>query len=284
MKEAAFYKLSDDKYVECELCPHRCRIPPEKRGRCGVRYNHNGRLTAESYGRVTGIALDPVEKKPLYHFYPNTKILSIGSYGCNFHCGFCQNHEISMQMTAFEQLSPEDIAALSRKTAPEGNIGVAYTYNEPLIGYEFVEDCVQIIARQGQKNVLVTNGFVCREPLKRLLPFVHAMNIDLKSFHPGFYKEIGGCLEDVQRTIQLAASHCHVEVTTLIIPGKNDSSEEMKSLAGWLSTVSKDIPLHISRFFPAYKLQDIPATPRATIDRLMSVAQQDLRNVYPGNY
>lgn len=284
MKEASFYKLLDDKYAECALCPHYCKILPDKKGLCGVRYNQSGTLIAESYGRVTGIALDPIEKKPLYHFYPGTKILSLGSYGCNFRCGFCQNYKISMQKATFRELSPKDVAAISGKTAPDGNIGVAYTYNEPLIAYEFVEDCARLIAEQGQKNVLVTNGFVCHEPLERLLPFIHAMNIDLKSFHPAFYREIGGCLEDVRRTIEFAASHCHVEVTTLIIPGKNDSSEEMKALSGWLSTISRDIPLHISRFFPAHKLRDTPPTPLETIDRLVEVAQQDLRNVYPGNY
>jgi len=283
MKEATFYKLSDDKSVECGLCPHCCKIPPDKKGRCGVRHNQNGTLIAKNYGRVTGMALDPIEKKPLYHFYPGTKILSLGSYGCNFHCGFCQNHEISMQKAAFRELSPEEVAATSSEATSKGNIGVAYTYNEPLICYEFVEDCARLIAKQGQKNVLVTNGFVCSEPLGRLLPFIHAMNIDLKSIRPAFYREIGGHLEDVQRTIAFAASRCHVEVTTLIISGKNDSPEEMKSLSGWLATINRDIPLHISRFFPAHKLRDIPATSIGTIDRLVEVAQQNLRNVYPGN-
>jgi len=283
MKAAAFYKLSDDKSVECGLCPHCCKIPPGKKGRCGVRHNQNGTLIAKSYGRVTGMALDPIEKKPLYHFHPGAKILSLGSYGCNFRCGFCQNHEISMQKAAFRELSPEEVAATSRETTSKGNIGVAYTYNEPLIGYEFVEDCARLIAGQGQKNVLVTNGFVCSEPLERLLPFMHAMNIDLKSFRPAFYREIGGRLEDVQRTIALAASRCHVEVTTLVIPSKNDSPEEMQSLSGWLATINRNIPLHISRFFPAHKLRDIPATPKETIDRLVEVARQSLSYVYPGN-
>lgn len=283
MKKAAFYKMSDDKSVECGLCPHCCKIPPDKKGICGVRYNCDGTMIAESYGRVTGMALDPIEKKPLYHFHPGTKILSLGSYGCNFCCGFCQNHEISMQKAAFRELFPEDVAAASWEAAPKGNIGVAYTYNEPLIGYEFVEDCARLIAKQGQKNVLVTNGFVCGKPLERLLPFIHAVNIDLKSFYPAFYLEIGGHLENVRRTIEFAESHCHVEVTTLIIPGKNDSPEEMMALSGWLATINRNIPLHVSRFFPAHKLRDIPATPIETINRLVEVARQNLKNVYPGN-
>ena len=283
MKKAAFYKTSDDKSVACGLCPHCCKIPPDKRGLCGVRHNQNGTLIAESYGRITSMALDPIEKKPLYHFYPGAKILSLGSYGCNFRCGFCQNHEISMRQAAFRELSPEDVAAASRDAAPKGNIGVAYTYNEPFISYEFVADCARLIVEQGQKNVLVTNGFICKEPLAQLLPFLHAMNIDLKSFRPEFYREIGGRLEDVQHTIAFAAPRCHLEVTTLVIPGKNDCPEEMRALSQWLATINPDIPLHISRFFPAHKMRDIPATPVKTVLQLVEVARQNLRYVYPGN-
>ena len=283
MKKAAFYKTLDDKSVACGLCPHCCKIPPDKRGLCGVRHNQNGMLIAESYGRITSMALDPIEKKPLYHFYPGAKILSLGSYGCNFRCGFCQNHEISMRQAAFRELSPEDVAAASRDAAPKGNIGVAYTYNEPFISYEFVADCARLIVEQGQKNVLVTNGFICKEPLEQLLPFLHAMNIDLKSFRPEFYREIGGHLEDVQHTIAFAAPRCHLEVTTLVIPGKNDCPEEMRALSQWLATINPDIPLHISRFFPAHKMRDIPATPVKTVLQLVEVARQNLRYVYPGN-
>lgn len=283
MKEAAFYEPLVDNSAHCTLCPHGCKIAPGKKGLCGVRANHGGTLVAESYGRITAMTLDPIEKKPLYHFYPGTHILSIGSYGCNFRCGFCQNHDISMQEAPWRVLAAEEVAAASVELAAQCNIGLAYTYNEPLIGYEFVEDCARLVAEQGQKNVLVTNGFVCREPLLRLLPHIHAMNIDLKSFQPAFYKEIGGRLEDVQRTIELAAAHCHVEVTTLVIPGKNDSPEEMKRIAVWLASVSREIPLHISRFFPTYKLQNATPTPPETIYRLVEVAKQSLRYVYPGN-
>jgi len=238
---------------------------------------------AESYGRITSMALDPIEKKPLARFHPGSRILSLGSYGCNFRCGFCQNHEISMEEAGYRKLSPGQVSAASGELAAEDNIGVAYTYNEPLIGYEFVRDCAALIAAQGQKNVLVTNGFVCREPLVELLPLIHAMNIDLKSFTPAFYEEIGGKLEDVQCTIRHAASCCHVEVTTLIIPGKNDSVQEMGELSRWLAGIDKDIPLHISRFFPAHKLRDIPPTPVETIYRLVGTARESLRYVYPGN-
>lgn len=283
MKEAAFYRLPDDQVVECQLCPHHCRIPPGSRGRCRARRNQNGILLAESYGRITSMALDPIEKKPLHRFYPGSKILSLGSYGCNFRCRFCQNYEISMAEPDYRELTPAQVAAAARELAEKGNIGVAYTYNEPMISYEFVRDCANLIVAQGQKNVLVTNGFVCREPLLKLLPLIHAMNIDLKSFAPAFYDEVGGELENVKQTISLAASSCHVEVTTLIIPGKNDSIQEMRALSGWLAEISADIPLHISRFFPAYKLQDIPATPVATIYRLVEAARESLHYVYRGN-
>lgn len=270
--------------ILCELCPHRCKIPDGKTGICGVRRNYDGKLISESYGRVTSMALDPIEKKPLYHFYPGAKILSMGGYGCNFRCGFCQNHEISMgKAPSVRVVSPKEVADVSKELEPEGNIGVAYTYNEPLIGYEFVQDCAKLIAEQEQKNVLVTNGFICPEPLEELLRDIHAMNIDLKSFNPAFYKGIGGCLGDVQRSIEIAASRCHLEVTTLVIPGKNDSDGEMHSLAQWLAGINKDIPLHISRFFPHYKMQDVDPTPVETVCRLAEVAKQYLNYVHLGN-
>lgn len=283
MKEASFYSRLDDGGVKCRLCPHHCRIMPGSRGLCGVRRNRDGMLLAESYGKVTAMALDPIEKKPLARFCPGSKILSLGSYGCNFRCGFCQNHEISMKKADHRELSAEQVAAVAKELAGRGNIGVAYTYNEPVISYEFVRDCAALIAAQRQKNVLVTNGFVCPEPMAELLPLIHAMNIDLKSDSPAFYEAIGGRLEDVKCTIRLAASRCHVEVTTLIIPGKNDDLQEMRTLSRWLAGIDADIPLHISRFFPAYKLPDIPATPVETIRRLVAAARENLRYVYPGN-
>lgn len=283
MKEALYYETNSDNSVNCGLCPHRCMIPLGKKGRCGVRHNQDGILTAESYERVTSIALDPIRKKPLYHFYPNANILSVGSYGCNFKCGFCQNHSISMAEAPWQSFTAPEIAAISKELSGQGNIGAAFTYNEPLIGYEFVKDCAELIAEQGQKNVLVTNGFVCLKPISDLLPLIHAMNIDLKSFNDEFYREIDGRLDEVKRTIELVAPHCHVEITTLIIPGKNDSCEEMDALSTWLSNISRDIPLHISRFFPKYKLLDVPPTPAGTIHRLVKTAERHLRYVYPGN-
>jgi len=285
-KEAKFYEPLADGFVKCNLCPHNCSLASDKTGVCGVRRNNGGVLTAESYGAVTSLALDPVEKKPLYHFYPGSKILSLGSYGCNFHCGFCQNYHISIDYTEnapYRILSPEDIAAASLEYAEKGNIGMAYTYNEPLINFEFIYDCAGLISEQGQKNVLVTNGYINRGPLETLLPFIHAMNIDIKSFTPAFYREIGGRLKDVLATVETAAQKCHVEVTTLVIPGKNDSVEEMQLLTKWLAGISRSIPLHISRFFPSHKWRHIPATPVETVMRLVDAARRNLDFVYPGN-
>jgi len=285
-EKAKFYETFADHSVICNLCPHHCNLIPGKTGICGARRNNNGILIAESYGKATSLALDPIEKKPLYHFYPGSKILSLGSYGCNFHCGFCQNHSISIdyiQQKNTQFFSPEDIASVSMKYEPYGNIGMAYTYNEPLINYEFIYGCAELIARQNQKNVFVTNGYICLEPLEILLPFIHAMNIDVKSFNPKFYRDVGGNLDSVLTTVETASKKCHVEITTLVIPGKNDSPEEIYVLSKWLAGISKNIPLHISRFFPSYKWQHIPATPIATIMRLVDKARENLNFVYPGN-
>ncbi len=232
------------------------------------------------------MALDPIEKKPLYHFYPGSRILSIGSYGCNLSCLWCQNHEISMAKgteldyacTSANALVKQAIELMDR-----GNIGIAYTYNEPLIGYEFVMDCSRLAKKSGIKNVVVTSGFISEEPLRELLPLVDAFNIDLKGFSQAFYKKIKGDLNTVKNTIAITAANCHLEVTTLIIPGENDSDEEMKALSNWLSSISPDIPLHISRFFPSWKMQDREATPVETVYRLADIARRKLKHVYEGN-
>ena len=288
-KEARFYenlKENKENKLICRLCPHNCAVSSGKTGICGVRRNSGGLLISESYGKITALSLDPIEKKPLYHFYPGSKILSLGSYGCNFHCGFCQNHHISMdyeKQTNYKIVSPEDIARASLEYSARGNIGMAYTYNEPLINFEFIYDCAELIFKQNQKNVLVSNGYINREPFETLLPFIHAMNIDVKSFNPLFYKEIGGNLNSVMSTVETAEKSCHIEVTTLVIPDKNDSVEEMRELSKWLAGISKNIPLHISRFFPSNKWLHIPPTPIATILRLVDVARESLEFVYPGN-
>ncbi|MCL1843461.1 MAG: AmmeMemoRadiSam system radical SAM enzyme [Defluviitaleaceae bacterium] len=285
--------------VPCEICPHACLIPEGKYGKCTVRKNKNGRIFAESYGKITAIALDPIEKKPLYMFCPGTKILSIGSYGCNFRCPFCQNHEIAMPAVKphFAEgasktsktsknmhpanITPDEILKLAQDAVVAGNIGVAYTYNEPLINYEFLFDCAKIIRAAGLKNVVITNGFINPEPLKKLLPLIDAMNIDLKAFTPGFYEKIGGNLETVKNTISLAFKSTHIEITTLVIPGENDN--DIEPIAEWLASLSPEIPLHLSRFFPRNQYTGRSPTPHELIIHAAQTARKHLNNVFMGN-
>lgn len=273
--------------TKCNICPRECNIPDGGVGFCRARSNHNGVIVDSNYGKVTAMALDPIEKKPLRNYMPGSNILSIGSYGCNLTCGFCQNNRISMSDGADIQvtdISPETIVNKAEELKSSGNIGIAYTYNEPLIGYEFVTDCAKLIHEKNMKNVVVSNAFINEEPLKKLLPFVDAANIDLKAFNPEFYKKVGGDLEVVKRSIVLFADVCHLEITTLIIPGENDSENEIDSMCRFISGINPDIPLHLSRFFPCYKYSDRTETSRDTIDRLYDIATQYLVNVYKGNY
>lgn len=272
--------------VQCYICPHHCKIEEGHVGLCKARRNRGGRVLCDSYGRLTAVALDPIEKKPLYHFYPGSKILSVGSYGCNLNCPFCQNHDISMVGGDELETAVIDCEELVKKAlmfTDKGNIGIAYTYNEPLIGYEFVRDCADMAQQKGLKNVVVTNGYICEKPLRELLPVIDAFNIDLKGFTEAYYHKLGGDLGTVKRSIELASKHCHVEVTTLIVPGENDSEEEMDALSLWLSDINPDIPLHISRFFPRWKMQDTSATPVNQVYRLAEIARRKLSYVYEGN-
>lgn len=278
-----FEKLKDDR-VLCRLCPHNCNIPSGRTGICGVRHNHDGVLMAESYGQITSVSLDPIEKKPLARFHPGSSILSAGSYGCNFKCTFCQNHTISMCKPETVHIPPDLLVQKAVELKPQRNIGIAYTYNEPLISYEYVYDCSRLAKEYDLKNVVVTNGYIEQAPLKGLLPFIDAMNIDLKSFGDDFYSKIcGGLPEHVMSTIETASKACHVEVTTLIIPDLNDSEDEMESLASWLASINPEIPLHLSRFFPKYKMQDRPPTSTGTIKALERIAGRHLKYVYTGN-
>jgi pyruvate formate lyase activating enzyme len=248
--------------------------------------NKNGKIISNNYGKLTALALDPIEKKPLYHFYPGSKILSVGSYGCNLNCPFCQNCDISMvEGTEIDtaEIGCEELVRKALDLRGRGNLGIAYTYNEPLIGYEFVRDCATFAKENNLKNVVVTNGYICEEPLKELLPVIDAFNIDLKGFTERFYHKLRGDLATVKRTIELAATECHVEVTTLIIPGENDSEEEMEALSGWLASIDPKIPLHISRFFPRWQMQDKEATSVELVYRLAEIARKNLRNVHEGN-
>lgn len=272
--------------TECKVCMHHCSLEEGQLGRCHARRNVGGTVVASNYGKVTSLALDPIEKKPLYRFYPGSKILSVGSYGCNLTCSFCQNHSISMvkeEETDTMTMTPEELAEKALELREYGNIGVAFTYNEPLIGYEYVIDTAKLLRARDMKTVVVTNGSVTEEIGEELLSYVDALNIDLKGFTEAYYKKIGGHLETVKKFIALAAKKCHVELTTLIVPGENDSEDEMRELAQWVATIDAQIPLHITRFFPRWKMTDRNATDVRTIFELSSIAREYLNYVYEGN-
>lgn len=269
----------------CEICPHHCRLAVGEVGKCRGRINDGEKITALNYGAITSIALDPIEKKPLYKFFPGSRILSVGSYGCNLNCPFCQNHEISMADSTFptRKITPEQLANLAQELIPQKNIGVAFTYNEPFISYEFVRDTSNLLKAIDLKSVLVTNGTVASGALKKILPLIDAMNIDLKGFSQEIYSKLGGDFETVRKTIEISAQNCHVEVTSLIVPTMNDSADDMDMEAAWLAGISKNIPLHISRFFQRYKVTDIAPTPVKKIYELVEVAKRHLNFVYAGN-
>lgn len=280
-REALFYS-AEDGALRCALCPHACRIAPGQTGLCHARRNENGVLRTRNYGQCTALALDPVEKKPLYHFYPGRKILSVGSWGCNFRCAFCQNWEISQGWeVAAQYLSPEALQDAAQGAGAE-TIGVAFTYAEPSVWYEYVLETAQLIKAAGFKTVLVTNGFLSLPALKHLLPWIDAWNIDVKAFDEAFYRKLcGGALCDVL-TVEQVASRAHLEVTTLVLPDLNDSEMEIDALARWLASLDANIPLHLSRYFPRYKLQ-LPPTPVERLRRLYEVARTHLSYVYLGN-
>lgn len=274
----------------CNTCMHHCNLEHGQRGICRARKNEGGNVICENYGKVTSLALDPIEKKPLNMFYPGSRILSVGSYGCNLRCAFCQNHEISMadEKTAETvYISPQDLADRAAGCKYMGNIGVAFTYNEPLVGWEYIRDAGTLIKEAGMKNVLVTNGTAMLEALEEILPLVDAMNIDLKGFRESYYKELGGDLNTVKEFIRRAAKDCHVELTTLIVPGKNDSVSEMEEEAEWIASVGEDvgkeIALHVSRFFPRYRMMKGKATDVETVYNLAETARKHLRHVFTGN-
>jgi len=280
---AIYWEKTDNNEVKCGLCPHKCNIKEAGIGICGVRENRDGTLIASGYGSITSIALDPIEKKPLYMFHPGKKIVSIGGYGCNLHCPFCQNHHISMdyQSVRRERMTPETIKEVALMAIEDENIGLAYTYNEPLIGYEFIIDCATLIHEAGLVNVLVTNGYINNEPLEDLLPLIDAMNIDFKGYINKTYRRLGGTPEPVMHTIETSNKVCHVEVTTLVIPNENE--EDVEEIAKWLSAIDPEIPYHLSRFYPRYKYSDKTPTQKETMYRLRDIAQRYLSNVFIGN-
>lgn len=272
--------------IVCPVCFRHCRLSDGQLGFCRGRKNEDGRSMCANYGRVTSLALDPIEKKPLARFCPGAKILSAGSYGCNMDCPFCQNDSISCadERTAdWEYVPPEKLTALAQELAPRGNIGAAFTYNEPMIGFEYVRDTAKLVQEAGMKNVVVTNGAVCACALEEALPYIDAFNIDLKGFTEDWYRTLGGDLETVKRFITAAAERSHVELTTLIVPGGNDSVEEMRALSGWVASVDRTIPLHITRFFPRRKYVGRAPTDVALLRRLADIACESLDTVLLGN-
>ncbi|MBR5420992.1 MAG: AmmeMemoRadiSam system radical SAM enzyme [Lachnospiraceae bacterium] len=278
--------------VSCPVCFHHCELKEGQRGRCLARVCRDGKSRCDNYGLLSSLALDPIEKKPLARFFPGSRILSVGSYGCNLHCPFCQNHEIShpADLNSLKEqcryVSPEELCALAEEYVPRGNIGVAFTYNEPLVGYEYVLDCAELLHARGLKTVLVTAGLADKTVAEALRGKIDAMNIDLKSFREGFYTDlVRGDLETVKQFIRTAAEYAHVELTKLIIPGENDSAEEMEEMADWIASLpgGSDIPLHVSRFFPRYRMTDRPPTDTDLVYRLADTARKKLRYVYTGN-
>ena len=280
----------------CNVCFRHCDIKEGALGACNARGCKDGKVVAVNYGRVTALALDPIEKKPLSRFCPGSKILSYGSYGCNLFCPFCQNYDISRtdgsEFEPEDKMTPEGLAEIAYKFKGRGNIGVAYTYNEPLVSYEFVRDTARLVHDMGMKNVLVTNGTAELAVLEEILPYIDAMNVDIKSMSADTYRDVlKGSLAMTKAFIERAVKDCHVELTMLIVPGMNDSEEEMRELIDWISGLTdKDgniigdkIPLHISRFFPRYKMTDRPATDVDVIYKLADIAGEKLEYVYTGN-
>ena len=283
--------MSEEK-LSCPVCPRRCELSEGGTGLCRARGMRGGKIVPINYGIVSSIALDPVEKKPLAEFHPGSMILSVGSFGCNLRCPFCQNWEISMSgadesgSDSDRYLPPEKLAEMAEQLRLKGNIGVAFTYNEPLICWEYVRDTARLLRERDLKTVLVTNGCVNSEIAEEILPLTDALNIDLKCFRAETYeKTLGGDLETVKRFIARTAELCHVELTTLVVPGMNDTEEEIREMAGWIASLpgGREIPLHLTRFFPRYRMTDRNATPRETVMRLVSVAREALSSVYPGN-
>ncbi len=278
---AQFWEKRKDGKVRCLLCPHRCLIAPGAAGICQARRNLDGELALPFWGRISSLALDPVEKKPLYHYYPGRQVLSAGFLGCSFRCPFCQNWQISQHTDVpAREIQPGELVAMARR---EGSFGLAYTYSEPLIHLEYVLETARLARAAGVKNILVSNGYVNPQPAGELLEVLDAANIDLKGFRPEFYRrEIGGSLEEVKRFLGQAAGRIALEVTTLVIPARNDGEEEIEELARFLAGLDPGIPYHLSGYYPSYRYA-LPPTPFETLQRLADVAGRHLKHVYLGN-
>ncbi|WP_042679008.1 AmmeMemoRadiSam system radical SAM enzyme [Anaerosalibacter massiliensis] len=279
-REGLYYEKLKDKKVRCNLCPHKCILKDGQLGICNGRQNKDGILYTLNYGKISSYTYDPIEKKPLYHFYPSSNIFSIGTFGCNLRCNFCQNWEIAHSQPSIVEISDEDIIKLAKSNS---SIGIAYTYNEPTIWYEYILNIAEKIKKEGLKNIYVTNGYIEKEPLEKLLPYIDAMNIDLKAIDDQFYKEIcKGRINPVLETIELAQKKTAVEITTLLIEGMNDSMEKIREISKWISGINKDIPLHLTRYYPAFKM-NIPPTSYDSLLKAKEEAEKYLNYVYIGN-
>ena len=281
-----YQKLAGDA-VECQLCPHHCHIGVGKTGSCRSRRNDGGRLVSDAYAHPCALAIDPVEKKPLYHFHPGTQCLSIACTGCNFRCLNCQNHDISQAApheVRFTTLTPDEVVRLCEEHHCPG---IAYTYTEPLTYLEYITDTARLAYERGLWNILVTAGYVCREPLSDLLPFLDAANIDIKAFSDEHYKRVcGGRLQPVLNTIlAMHDAGVWIELTNLIIPGVNDDMGMILGMCQWMADHHlHDVPLHLSRFFPHYRMSHLPPTPVETLRQAKAIAEDcGIKHVYLGN-
>lgn len=293
LREAMYYEKRDGGVVQCLLCPHHCVLSPGKAGICQVRRNVGGSLFSLNYGRVSSISMDPIEKKPLYHFYPGSQILSLGTLGCNLSCSFCQNASISQiprnEVDVYfrrmsKGITPGQVAQMAVKEAAHGSVGVAYTYNEPGIWFEFVVESAREVRKIGQKNVLVTNGFLEIEPLGELLPLIDAFNVDLKGIRDSYYRKLcGGRVAPVLEYCRRAKEKALVEITNLVVTGENDREEDIFDLVAWVAdNLGRDTPIHFSRYHPEYNFSS-PATPVDTLVRAYEIATARLDYVYVGN-
>ena len=284
--------------ARCDVCFRHCELPEGQAGPCGARKTLDGEVRPAWYGVISSLALDPIEKKPLARFHPGSRILSVGGLGCNLHCPFCQNHGIAQRdgngrfPAGAEEVPPEELAELAAAYRSRGNIGLAFTYNEPLVCWEYVRDTAKLVRERGMLNVMVTNGCAEIGILDRLSPYIDAMNIDLKGFTDRYYRDVlGGDRRMVMDFIREAVRRCHVELTTLIVPGENDAEEEMREMSRWIASlrdadgklIGPEIPLHVSRFFPQFHMTDRPPTDVSQVYRLADIARENLQHVYTGN-
>lgn len=283
MKEASYYVVEQG-LISCHLCPHNCQIKDGKVGICRVRKNISGKLYTLTYDLFAAVHLDPIEKKPLYHFYPGSMILSVGTLGCNFRCLYCQNWEISQSdfdSSKLQRFTSTDALKYAKKI---NSIGIAYTYNEPLINFEWVLETSKLFTQNNLKNVLVTNGYISEEPWRKILNYTDAANIDLKAFDENFYKKVcGGRLDVVLKNIEIMVRlKKHVELTNLVVPAHNDDLKGIERMVDWIAELSPDIPLHFSRYFPMYKMKE-PPTSYEILKEAKNIAIKKLKYVHLGN-